>query len=159
MVVIKSKQKLKESNLLEKLVPILLVASIGFAFAIGSMWQRLKNLESLTGVKVADTKVGTAGNSPQTSQQSSEVLKEILPSNYKLGIKFNDTVTKMVQMGAIDKDKLIKLYEERSPLTDTQKKLLENPSNDEIVLNQENAQLILNLLWPLVIANKSKDFS
>src|SRR3989344_2415548 len=158
------KVRRKGSNLLERLVPILLVASIGFAFAIGSMWQRIKNLESTFRFKVAGLpeqagkKVATAGNT-QTSGTTSEIQKEILPSNYKLGIRFNDAITKMVQMGAIDKDKFIKLYEERSPLTESQKKLLESSSGDEIVLNADNAQLILNLLWPLGISNKAKVLS
>src|SRR3972149_8166011 len=146
------------SNLTDRLVPILLVVSIGFALAIGSMWQKIRNLESAVGIKVAGTKVATAGNT-QTSGTTSEIQKEILPPNYKLGIRFNDVIVKMVQMGAIDKDKFLKLYEERSPLTAAQKKLLESSSGDETVLNQENAQLILNLLWPLGIANKSKVLS
>src|SRR3990172_4160333 len=146
------------SNLTDRLVPILLVVSIGFALAIGSMWQKIRNLESAVGIKVAGTKVGSAGKT-QTSGTTSEIQKEILPAYYKLGIKFNDAITKMVQMGAIDKEKFFKLYEERSPLTDAQKKLLDNPNSDEIVLNQENAQLILNLLWPLGISNKAKVLS
>ena len=112
----KKKLKRSGSNLLEKLVPILLVASIFFAFAIGSMWQRLRNLESVTGVKVASlpaqagTKTGTAGNTSQTSEVATEIQKEVLPANYKLGVKFNDVIVKLVQGGAIDKDKFIKLY-------------------------------------------------
>jgi len=133
------KAKRNKSSLTDRLVPILLIISIGFALAIGSMWQKIQNLESAVGIKVAGTKVGSAGKT-QTSGTTSEIQKEILPANYKLGIKFNDAITKMVQMGAIDKEKFIKLYEERSPLTDAQKKLLDNPNSDEIVLNQENAQ-------------------
>src|SRR3990167_8820205 len=152
------KAKRNKSSLTDRLVPILLIISIGFALAIGSMWQKIQNLESAVGIKVAGTKVATAGNT-QTSGTTSEIQKEILPPNYKLGIRFNDVIVKMVQMGAIDKDKFLKLYEERSPLTAAQKKLLESSSGDEIVLNQDNAQLILNLLWPLGISNKAKVLS
>jgi protein-disulfide isomerase len=36
----------KKGNLLEKLVPVLLVATIGLAFGVGVLWQKVKNLES-----------------------------------------------------------------------------------------------------------------
>src|SRR3990172_12052454 len=44
-----------KGNLLEKLVPILLVASIGLAFAVGMLWQKVQNLEG------GRTQAGAAG--------------------------------------------------------------------------------------------------
>ena len=65
----------------------------------------------------------------------------------------------MVQFGAIDKDKFIKLYEGRGGLSPSDKQLFDNPSDEPIVINQENANFILNLLWPLGIANKTNVLS
>src|SRR3989344_6312937 len=50
-----------KSNLLEKLVPILLVASIGLAFAVGMLWQKVKNLEGGGTTRIAGTQAGAAG--------------------------------------------------------------------------------------------------
>lgn len=89
------------------------------------------------------------------AKQQEEVLKEIQPTQVDLGISFGDTVVKMVQNGAIDKEKFEKLYEGRGGLSPEEKKLLEEASNNKIIVNQANSGLILNLLWPLGIANKT----
>ena len=46
------KKKLPD-NLLERLLPVLLVASIGLAFAVGVLWQKVNNLEKGGGSNVA----------------------------------------------------------------------------------------------------------
>ena len=82
-------------------------------------------------------------------------MKEILPENADLGISWGDTVVKMVNLGAIDKDKLAALYNQETPLTQDEKDLLEQPTLKHLVINQANAGFVLNLLWPLGIANKT----
>lgn len=48
-----------KGNLMDRLVPILLVASIGLAFTVGMLWQKVQNLEG-SGSRVASTgKTGT----------------------------------------------------------------------------------------------------
>lgn len=57
-----SRQKLasnKGKDLLEKLVPILLVASIGLAFLVGILWQKVSNLEDGGGVSNTAQAPGT----------------------------------------------------------------------------------------------------
>lgn len=51
-----------KSSLLDKLVPVLLIASIGLAFAVGVLWQKVQDLEG-GGVGTAGTTV-TSGNQP-----------------------------------------------------------------------------------------------
>jgi hypothetical protein len=82
-------------------------------------------------------------------------VSDILPASANLGISFGDAIVKMVQGGAIDKVKFTRLYGGRKALTKEQLQLLETPSNQDIVVTPENAALLLNLLWPLGIANKS----
>lgn len=55
-MVLKSK-----GNLLEKLVPILLIASIGLVFAVGMLWQKVQNLEGGGTTRIAGTQAGAAG--------------------------------------------------------------------------------------------------
>ncbi len=80
---------------------------------------------------------------------------DVMPDHTDLGVSFDDTVVNMVQGGAIDKAKFTQLYAGRQPLSVEQKELLDVPSSQTIIINQENAGLLLNLLWPLGIANKS----
>ncbi|MCL5997982.1 MAG: hypothetical protein M1546_18305 [Chloroflexi bacterium] len=82
-------------------------------------------------------------------------ISDVLPTDYRLSVSFGDVVVKMVQAGAIDKARFIELYESRKPLSAEQKRLLDAPSYQPIIVNQENAGLLLNLLWPLGISNKS----
>jgi len=48
-------------NFPDKLVPILLVASIGLAFAVGMLWQKVQNLEGGGTTRIAGTQGGAAG--------------------------------------------------------------------------------------------------
>lgn len=87
------------------------------------------------------------------------LLKIILPDELDLGVTFSDVIVKMVQMGAIDRDKFLKLYESRGGLKPEEKEFLDSSSNKNIIVNQQNSGLILNFLWPLGIANKTRVLS
>lgn len=89
------------------------------------------------------------------AKQQEAILKEILPAQIDLGVSFSDTIVKMIKEGAIDKEKFEKLYEGRGGLSADEKKLLKEPTNNKIVVTQANSGFILNLLWPLGIANKT----
>lgn len=52
------------------LISILIVASIGLAFLVGIMWQKVQSLESGSSTKVADT---AGANNPQAPSQAGEV--------------------------------------------------------------------------------------
>lgn len=82
-------------------------------------------------------------------------IDEILPPSMNLGVSWEEVIVKMVKNGAIDKQKLLQLYEGRQADLAEVKHLLDSPNNDEIVVTRDNAGLILNLLWPLGIANKT----
>src|SRR3989344_2390721 len=58
-----------KSNLLEKLVPILLVASIGLAFAVGMLWQKVQNMEGGRTTRIAGlpAQAGTQAGNPQAA--------------------------------------------------------------------------------------------
>lgn len=92
---------------------------------------------------------------PDPAKQLEEITKSVFPDKVNLQVSYGDVIMKMVQYGAIDKDKFFKLYEGRGGLTEDEKKLFESSSNEPIIVNQQNANLILNLLWPLGIANKT----
>lgn len=90
---------------------------------------------------------------------TTEITKSVLPSKSTLGITFGDVVVKMLESGAIDKKKFLALYEGRGGLPQTEKQLLESASSEKITVSADNAQILLNLLWPLGIANKTNVLS
>ncbi len=122
--------------LILKLVPIFIVKSQNISY-------------SLPFVK----KIPTPTLDP--AKQLEEITKSVFPDKVNLQVSYGDVILKMVQYGAIDKDKFFKLYEGRGGLTEAEKGLFENSSDEPIIVNQQNANLILNLLWPLGIANKT----
>lgn len=94
-------------------------------------------------------------SAPTSTPQALVDMNEVMPAEYDLGVHFGDAVVKMVQRGAIDREKFVELYAGRKALTKAQVRLLDAPSDETLVLDQENAGLLLNLFWPLGIANKS----
>src|SRR3989344_3417547 len=90
---------------------------------------------------------------------TTNITKNVLPSKYTLGVTFGDVVVKMIKSGAIDKNKFLALYEGRGGLPQTEKELLDNATKEEITVSTDNAQILLNLLWPLGIANKTNVLS
>ena len=96
---------------------------------------------------------------PDLVKQQELASNEVLPEKFDLGVSFGDSIIRLVASGAIDKDKFIKVYEGRTDLTSEQRKLLDEPSDKTIIVTKENAGFILNLLWPLGIANKTNVLS
>jgi protein-disulfide isomerase len=68
----------KGDGLLEKLVPILLLASIGLAFAVGVLWQKVSQLEG-GGVKVTGVNQAGTGTDTTTTTDTAD-----LPTQGKL---------------------------------------------------------------------------
>lgn len=96
---------------------------------------------------------------PDVQSLTQTISQKVLPNEVRLGVSFGNAVKKLVEVGAIDKQKFLQLYEGRGGLSDKEKKFLEEGSNEEIVVTQQNSGLILNLLWPLGIANKTRVLS
>lgn len=96
---------------------------------------------------------------PDTQALAQSITEKVLPVKVELGISFGETVKKLVEVGAIDKQKFLQLYEGRGGISEKEKMLLDQGSADEIVVTLQNSGLILNLLWPLGIANKTNVLS
>lgn len=95
-----------------------------------------------------------AGENDQ--EKTSAVLGQVLPpQGYKTRIILGDTILKMQEAGVIDKTKFEQLYADRGGMPQELKDLLEKPSYTPLTINAENSQYLINLLWPLGIANKN----
>jgi len=133
------------------LVLVAVTLLLGFALGTKSSQENWKlELPRLTKSAVTPTPPGSG---------SVVSAAEVLPPSVNLGVKWGDIIVKMVRGGAIDKTKFLALYESRQTDLDQAKKLLESSSDEEIVVTQANSALILNLLWPLGIANKTNVLS
>ncbi len=103
--------------------------------------------------------LGRPTPTPDFAKLQKEVISAVLPEKLNLRISFKNSIADMVKYGAIDKDKFLALYEQRQDLLEEAKKSLGQTGNEEIIVTAGNAPLILNLLWPLGIANKTKVLS
>ncbi|MDP2695740.1 MAG: hypothetical protein Q8O87_00625 [bacterium] len=80
---------------------------------------------------------------------TAETLDIIIP------IRWGDLGMKMVNAGVIDPIKLNALYNSRGGLTTNGKGLTKGGYNGPLVINAENANYILNLLWAFGLSNKN----
>lgn len=83
--------------------------------------------------------------------------EQVLPSSgVTLPISWGDIGVRMVEAGIIDQEKFTKLYESRGGLSPDMQKLAYGDYNDSVVVNRENAGVILNLLWALGLSNENE---
>lgn len=85
-----------KANIFEKLVPVLVILSIGLAFMVGVLWQKVSNLEkggATSGTKAAQT----AGS--QTASIDINTVKGLFDKNL---IKFGDNNRKVLFVEIID---------------------------------------------------------
>ena len=86
-----------------------------------------------------------------------DITKQVVPEEgVNLDVSFGNSVVTMQELGAIDREKFESLYEERGGLPDELVSLFEGNSDSKITINQENANMLLNILWPLGLSNKTE---
>lgn len=90
------------------------------------------------------------------TEQAGKLEEAVLPkAGFQTKIALGDSVVKLAENGVIDREKFNLLYARRGGLPPEQQALLDTPSAAPIRIDSRNAQFLLNLLWPLGIANKS----
>ncbi len=89
---------------------------------------------------------------------SSEIFEQINPEKgYELNSIFGDLGPRMIEMGVIDKDKFIGVYEQNGqPLTKEQLAILTEGSNEKVKITRENSYFLLNFFWAAGLGNKSR---
>lgn len=81
---------------------------------------------------------------------------EILaPEGVILPVKFRDLGKKLIKEGVIDEKLLAAVYAERGGIPEAEKKLFYSEDNKDIVMNADNAGILLNLLWAFGLGNKN----
>ncbi|MEK7156520.1 MAG: hypothetical protein AAB790_01810 [Patescibacteria group bacterium] len=87
---------------------------------------------------------------------STQLEESVIPSKgVELPVTWGDLGKRMVELGAIDADKMAALYQNRGGFPAEYKKLLLQGGNGKLMMTRENAPYLLNLLWALGLANKN----
>lgn len=85
-----------------------------------------------------------------------DLLKKVLPTGgVTIPVQWGDLGKQMVEAGVIDKDKLEAIYAQRGGLDKYAKNLLFGEHNGRLKIDDQNANLLLNLLWAFGLANKN----
>jgi len=83
-----------------------------------------------------------------------EVVAKMLPEKgFQSKIILGNSVVELVQQGVIDKVKFENIYKSRGGFPDQLKDVLTAPSNNPILLTKNNVNFLVNLLWPIGLAN------
>lgn len=81
----------------------------------------------------------------------------VLPSRGdRTTVVFGDSLLRLVRAGAIDPEKFSALYAARGGLPDWLRPLFESASSEPILISEATAPYLLNLLWPLGLATKTR---
>lgn len=101
----------------------------------------------------ASNNLNNNSNNSANDKLIQQIIAQALPpKGFKTRVVFGDSVKKMIECGVIDLEKMKKLYNGNIPKY-IQKTI--NGSNEPIVINQETANYLLNLFWPLGLSNKT----
>src|SRR3989344_9312119 len=133
--------RLRASELKEYAVPIAIVIA-GFMLAVSYY---LVQAGAGSGARFA------AQNAPIGALQEA-----VLPSKgVELPVTWGDLGKKLVEAGAIDASAMESLYRNRGGMPAEYRVLLSGASDKKLVMTQDNAGDLLNLLWALGLANKN----
>lgn len=92
---------------------------------------------------------------PGDSALFEQVQAEVLPeADVTLPIRWGDWLPEAVELGIIDMDKLEASFANRGGLTDEQRRLLAEGSDEFITISHENSWFTVIALWPLGLANQ-----
>jgi len=75
---------------------------------------------------------------------------------FKTKVVLGDVVLRLVDAGVIDLDKFHRIYSTRGGMTKEQLRLLTEPSPGPLTLTPSSANFLINILWPLGIANNNR---
>jgi len=85
------------------------------------------------------------------------LYEQINPEDgYVLPVSYGELGPRLIESGVIDYDAFAAIYENSgTPLSDAQIKALKQGSEQQIVINTENAHFLLNYFWAVGLANKN----
>ena len=78
------------------------------------------------------------------------------PNGFALSVSYGDLGPRLVEAGVIDYDAFAAIYENSGkPLSTEQIEILKNGSDEDIVIDADNAHFLLNFFWAVGLANQN----
>lgn len=94
--------------------------------------------------------------SPPQNIGAHSLRESVIPSSgVVLSVTWGDIGARLVEVGAIDPEKIAVLYQGRGGFPAEYQRLLEENADEKIVITNANSGYLLNLLWALGLANKN----
>ncbi len=124
-------------------------------------WPLLNNELLAAGISAKNgtllmNKINSAQNLQAGNALYQEVATKVLPQKgFQTRIVFGDAIVKLVQNGIIDLEKFKSIYKSRG-MSEKDLAMLSSPSNEPLKIDAQNAALLINLLWPLGLSNKTQ---
>jgi hypothetical protein len=107
-----------------------------------------------TGLRTENGKTGI--KTQHSDAQKTEAPREVITtSQVVLPATWGDLGKKMAAAGVIDETQFKALYAQRGGLSQGEQALLDSSDNKNLVINQQNAGTLLNILWALGLGNKN----
>ncbi len=99
--------------------------------------------------------LATAAPASESPRLFEEAMANAQPAGgYQSRVAFADSIVKLVQEGVIDPQKIEAVYARRGGIPARLKEVLSKPSQQPIMLTRETANVHVNLLWALGLANR-----
>ena len=94
---------------------------------------------------------------PASTVETSALYEQINPKEgYNLSVSYGDLGPQLLASGIIDYDAFAAIYQNAgSPLTAEQIEALKNGSDQQIVINSQNAYYLLNFFWAVGLLNQN----
>ena len=87
----------------------------------------------------------------------SALFRKVLPlQGKKIDVSFGDSIQRLVTAGVISPEKFRRVYAKRGGVPQWVERLFTKPSSTPITLSFQTAPFLLNLLWPLGVATKTR---
>lgn len=131
---------------------ILSIVFVVFVFLVSNLMTKFSKNTKL--VNPNDNQLNTADTTNSGNKTYNEVVAKVLPDKgFQSKIYLGDSIIKLVEKGVVDREKFETLYRERGGLPGELKDILETPSYTPILLTIDNANIYVNLLWPIGLSN------
>lgn len=91
-------------------------------------------------------------------RETAELYEQVNPKDgYALSVSYGDLGPRLIEGGVISYEAFAAIYQNSGrPLSATQTAILQKGSDEEIVVNVENAHFLLNFFWAVGLANENK---
>ncbi len=127
---------------IQQVALIVIIVTVAFLVGVGGdylKWGRTENVDL------------------KQQQEIAALYEQVNPKDgYALSISYGDLGPRLIESGVINYEAFTAIYANSgNPLSETQIEILNQGSDEQIVINAENAHFLLNYFWAVGLANKN----